>query len=53
MVVDWIDYYNNVVRHGSKPERIIERIHNCVNDFYGPEIGNEITKKLKFYILNR
>jgi hypothetical protein len=50
MVVDWIDYYEEAVKHSSKPERVLEQIQNCVNDFYGPETRNEIIKRLKFYI---
>jgi hypothetical protein len=28
MVVDWLDYYDNALNHGSKSSRIMERIHN-------------------------
>ena len=53
MIIDWVNYYEEAVKHGSKPELILEQIQNCVNDFYGPEIRTEIIKKLKFYILNK
>jgi hypothetical protein len=53
MLVDWIDYYENAVKQGSKSDRIVERIHNCVNDFYGIETGNGIIKRLKSYITDR
>jgi hypothetical protein len=49
MVVDWLDYYDNVLNHGSKSSRIMERIHNSVNDIYGKDVGEEIIKRLQAY----
>jgi hypothetical protein len=47
MIVDWLDFYENSVKEGWKPERTFERIRISITDVFGPEFGDESLRRLK------
>jgi len=50
MVVDWLDFYQDGLKHGWKPDRMMERIRLSVTEVYGKEFGDETITRLKFCI---
>lgn len=53
MLVDWIDFYLESLTCNWVPERTLERIRLAVGDVYGPGVGDETLKRLKFYIAHK
>jgi len=53
MVVDWLDFYDQSVKEGWKPERAIIKIREAVSEVYGPEFGKETEKRLNFTLSKR
>lgn len=50
MIIDWLDFYREGLKHGWKPDRMVERIRLSVNEVYGKESGDETLKRLNFCI---
>lgn len=48
MVVDWLDFYDQTVKEGWKPERTLRRIRDSVGEVYGSETGEKTLLRLKF-----
>lgn len=44
--IDWLDFYNECLKHGWKPSGVIERIRHSVSEIYGKEYGEETIKRL-------
>jgi len=49
IVIDWIDFFNEAVENGWKPERTINRICFVCRDVYGTKYSEEVNKRLLFY----
>lgn len=49
MVVDWIDFYEESVKEGWKPDRTITKIRDSIGDVFGPKYGDEVKKRLIYY----
>lgn len=49
MVPDWIDFYEQSVKEGWKPDRTITKIRDSVGDVFGSEYGEEVKKRLFFF----
>lgn len=47
MVVDWIDFYREGLKHGWKEERMLERIKLSVSETYGQKQAEETVRRLK------
>ena len=50
MVVDWIDFYEQSLKGGWKPERTLVKIRDAVGDVFGSEVGEKIIENLRFYL---
>lgn len=49
MVVDWIQFYEDSVKHGWSYKTTRLRIDSSVGDIYGSEYREEVLKKLDWY----
>jgi len=50
MVTDWIDFYEQSIKEGWKSDRALIKIRDSVGDVFGSETGEEIIKRLNFYL---
>lgn len=48
MIPDWINFYEESVKEGWKPDRTITKIRDSVGDVFGSEYGEEVKKRLFF-----
>ena len=48
MIVDWLDFYRDGLKHGWKRDRMVERIRLAVSESYGKDFGDETIKRLEF-----
>lgn len=48
LVVDWLDFHRDGIRHGWKEDRMLERIRLAVSESQGLKCGDEVVKRLKF-----
>ena len=46
MVVDWVDFYEQSIKEGWKPDRTIIKIRDSVGDVFGSKYGEEVKKRL-------
>ena len=50
MVVDWIDFYEESVKGGWRPDRTLVKIRDAVGEVFGTEVGKKVVERLNFYL---
>jgi len=48
MIIDWLDFYNQAMKEGWKPDRTIIKIKGALEDSFGLIYSREVIKRLKF-----
>lgn len=50
MIVDWIDFYQEGLKHGWKVKTLLNRIETAIGDYYEPVHKKEVMKRINFFI---
>jgi hypothetical protein len=53
MIVDWLNFFDQSIKEGWKPQRTINKIREAVSEVYGQEFSKEIEKRLNITLSNR
>ncbi len=48
IIIDWMDFYNQAMKEGWKPNRTLVKIKDSVEDVFGTEYANEVIKRINF-----
>ena len=52
MMIDWIDYVENALKHGEKISSVLSRIENALTDIFDREYSKIIVDRLKKILLS-
>ena len=46
LIVDWLDFWDDAMKQGWRPDRTLSKLRAVVGDVYGPEWAEEWQKRL-------
>lgn len=50
MMVDWINFFQDALQAGWKPERVFSKLDSVVRDVYGPDWANAWRKGMRAWM---